>query len=134
MELNEAWRNSLAPNLALYISDFLEIQDMENWAEALVMQITFEPKIRYAEYMHVDLLRNHRLDAYMIRALIESDFKLTFSVMRRLFTHVTSTHSVYLSCGDQNYETEDSDGKVAYFMTEQILRGEIIHPDRFYYI
>ena len=120
MKLKEVRRSPIIPEVALYISDFLEIPAMKNLAKALAMKRTFKRKIRYAEFMHAYLIRSHILDSYMIRTLSESDYKLTFSVMRRLFTHMRSKRSVHVSCSCQNNETGDFDGQVAYLMTERI--------------
>lgn len=133
MKLKEVRRSPIIPEVALYISDFLEIPAMKNLAKALALKRTFKRKIRYAEFMHAYLIRSHILDSYMIRTLSESDYKLTFSVMRRLFTYLRSKHSVHVSCSCQNNETGDFDGQVAYLMTERIFRDEIRPADYFYY-
>ena len=71
-------------DIALLISDHLEIADMENWAEAISMQRQFRRKIFKAKHMHKSLECLSFLNARMIETLAATDFRLTFRTMHRL--------------------------------------------------
>ena len=71
-------------DIAFHITDHLEIPDMENWAEAVGMREQFKGKILEAKRMHKRLKGLEFLDARMIETLVATDFRLTFSTIRRL--------------------------------------------------
>ena len=68
-------------DIALFISDHLEIPDMENWAEAVGMREQFRGKILKAKEMHKSLEGLEYLNARMIETLAATDFRLTFRTM-----------------------------------------------------
>ena len=68
----------------LHLSDLLEIQDMNNWAEAVGMRERFRRKILLAKEMHKSLDSLQLRDAWMIEILAATDIRLTFRTMRRL--------------------------------------------------
>ena len=77
-------------DIAFHISDHLEIQDMENWAEALGMQEQFREKILEAKQMHSRIENLRFLNANMIETVATTDYRLTFRTMKRLIAQAES--------------------------------------------
>ena len=80
----EVKKGTIPVDIADHISDYLEIQDMENWAEAIGMQEIFRRKILYAKRMRTRLESLRFLNAKMMDMLSSTDFRLTFTTMQRL--------------------------------------------------
>ena len=80
----EVKKGTIPVDIADHISDHLEIQDMENWAEAIGMQEIFRRKILYAKRMHTRLENLRFQNAKMMDMLASTDFRLTFTTMQRL--------------------------------------------------
>ena len=82
-------------DIAFKISDYLEIEDMENWAEAVSMQGHFGREILHAKEMHKRLEGLSFVNANMIRTLTVSDFRLTYATMERLLSQAGSASTVH---------------------------------------
>ena len=103
---------TLTIDIALLISDHLEIPDMENWAEAVSMQEQFRRKILKAKEMHKSLEGLEFLNARMIETLAATDFRLTFRTMHRLIKQAESHSEAYAENLD---ESEDTSIQKVYF-------------------
>ena len=96
---------SIPVNIALLISVYLEIADMENWAEAVSMQEQFRRKILKAMEMQKSLDGLEYLNAKMIETLAATDFRLTFRTMQRLSKQAESFSQLDADDLDESEDT-----------------------------
>ena len=108
METNstEVMTGNIPIDIALRISDHLEIPDMQNWAVAVGMEEQLRGKILYAKRMLTRLESLEFLNASMIETLAETDFRLTFRTMQRLIQQTRSRSNVFLDENDDTTTTE----------------------------
>ena len=84
MESKEVKPLSISVDTAFHISDHLEIEDMEHWAEAMGMQEIFQKKNLHAKQMRKHLESLKFLNVRMIKTLSETDFRLTYRTLQQL--------------------------------------------------
>ena len=101
----EITTGTIPVDIALLISDHLEIPDVENWAEAVGMREQFKGKILEAKQMHKRLKRLEFLNARMIKTLAATDFRLTFRTMRRLIKQAESHSKAFAENSDEIEDT-----------------------------
>ena len=71
-------------DIAFHISDHLEIEDMERWAEAIGMKELFQSKILHAKEMRMRLESVKYLNVRMLQTLSANDFILTYRTLQQL--------------------------------------------------
>ena len=84
MESKEKKPIAVSVNTAFHISDHLEIEDMECWAEAIGMQEMFQSKILHAKETRKRLESIKYLNVRMLQILSATDFRLTYRTLQRL--------------------------------------------------
>ena len=117
----ETKTGAITADIAILISDYLEIPDMENWAEAISMQEQFRRKILKAKHMHKSLEGLSFLNARMIETLAATDFRLTFRTMHRLSKQAEPRPNLD---EDNLFESEDTSlPKLYYVFAVPVERG-----------
>ena len=101
----EVKTETILVDMAFHISDHLEVQDMENWAEAVGMREQFKGKILHAKQMQKRLERLLFLNVMMMETLAANDFALTFRTMQRLIPQARTPSKWYVENFDENRDT-----------------------------
>ena len=105
MESKEENPITVSVDTAFHISDHLEIEDMERWAEAIGMQELFQRKILHAKEMRKRLESLNFLNVRMLQTLSATDFRLTYRTLQRLTLQAGSPSKVHRANSD---ETDDA--------------------------
>ena len=83
MESKEEKPITVSVDNAFHISNHLEIEDMENWAEAIGMQELFQRKILNANQMHKRSESLNFLKVKMLQTPSATDFRLKYRNLQR---------------------------------------------------
>ena len=84
MELKEVRQLAISVDIAFHISDYLEIEYMEHWPEAIGMQKIFHWKIFHANQMRKRLENLSFLKVKKLQTPSATDFKLKYRNLQRL--------------------------------------------------
>ena len=95
MESKEVRQLAISVDSAFHISDHLEIEDMEYWAEVIGMQELFQRKILHAKEMRKRLESLKYLNVRMLQTLSSNDFRLTYRTLQRLTWQAGSRSTVH---------------------------------------